>query len=130
MYADDVVVFAPSVKGLQKILEVCYNTDSVNDVNYNSDKSKVMLFGNKSLRGDCTISLGSTDLEIVSNYKYLGHYIGANLDDEMDMKSKERAFYARSNVLLRKFYFCTFFFAHNVLVYSFVLCGVSSGKCV
>ena len=40
-------------------------------------------------------------------YKYLGHIIDNKCNDEADKKSKERCLYGRSNMLIRKFYFCS-----------------------
>ena len=43
MYADDLVVFAPSAKGLQKLLDVCIDYGQNHDIIYNSLKSNLML---------------------------------------------------------------------------------------
>ena len=42
MYADDIVLFAPSAKGLQKTINVCYAYGCDNDIIFNSSKSQVM----------------------------------------------------------------------------------------
>ena len=44
MYADDIVLFAPSAKGLQKTINVCYAYGCDNDIIFNSSKSQVMFF--------------------------------------------------------------------------------------
>ena len=53
------------------------------------------------------IMLGDTVLNVVQTYRYLGHIITNNLSDEADMEDKMRGLYARSNMLRRKFYFCS-----------------------
>ena len=107
MYADDVVIFAPSRKGLQKLLDVCDRFGQINDIVYNPSKSKFMLFGSHRFNSNNDLVLGGTNIECVDSYKYLGHVIGQELGDELDIRSKERSLYARSNMLNRKFYFCT-----------------------
>jgi len=44
------------------------------------------------------ILLDDNALDYVSNFKYLGHIIDNKLDDELDMKYKERMLYGRSNM--------------------------------
>ena len=42
MYADDIVLFAPSAKGLQRIIDVSYTYGCDNDIICNSAKSQLM----------------------------------------------------------------------------------------
>ena len=42
MYADDIVLFAPSAKGQQNIINVAYAYGCDNDIIFNSSKSQVM----------------------------------------------------------------------------------------
>jgi len=44
------------------------------------------------------ILLDGNALDYVSNFKYLGHIIDNKLNDELDMKSRERMLYGRSNM--------------------------------
>ena len=46
-------------------------------------------------------------LHVTKSYTYLGHIITDNLCDEADIKAKVGCLYGRSNILLRKFYFCS-----------------------
>ena len=41
-YADDIVLFAPSAKGLQMTINMCYAYGCDNDMIFNSSKSQVM----------------------------------------------------------------------------------------
>ena len=54
----------------------------------------------------CLIMLGDTTLSVAQT-RYLGHIMTNNLSDEADMEDKMRRLYARSNMLRRKFYFCS-----------------------
>ena len=53
------------------------------------------------------IMLGQNTLHVTESYTYLGHVITDNLCDETDIKAKVGCLYGRSNILLRKFYFCS-----------------------
>ena len=66
-----------------------------------------MLFDTRKYGANCEVFLGGKPLVYVDNYKYLGHIIDNKLSDEADMNSKIGQLYGRSNILIRKFYFCT-----------------------
>ena len=51
--------------------------------------------------------LGNDTLNYVDRAKYLGVLITANFKDDDDMMKHLRAFYIRSNTLIRKFYHCS-----------------------
>ena len=53
------------------------------------------------------IMLGQNALSVTKSYTHLGRIITDNLCDEPDIKAKVGCLYARSNILLRKFYFCS-----------------------
>jgi len=44
MYANDLVVFAPSAKGLQTLLNLCLTVGKANDISFNRSKSKLRFF--------------------------------------------------------------------------------------
>ena len=55
MYADDIVLFAPSAKGLQRIVDVSYTYGCDNDIRFNCAKSQLMFFD--------TLKYGHTNYE-------------------------------------------------------------------
>ena len=107
MYADDIVLFAPSAKGLQRIIDVSYTYGCDNDIIFNSAKSQLMFFDTLKYGHMKDILLGQNALSVTKSYTYLGHIITDNLCDEPDIKAKVGCLYGRSNILLRKFYFCS-----------------------
>ena len=56
MYADDVVVLAPSPRALQTLLDVCTEFGHSHDVSYNSAKSVVLICRSQLLRDVVTPS--------------------------------------------------------------------------
>ena len=51
--------------------------------------------------------LNNNIIEIVHDFKYLGHFICDSLSDKMDIERQRRKLYAQGNSLIRKFYMCT-----------------------
>ena len=85
MYADDIVLFAPSAKGLQKTVNVCYAYGCDNDIIFNSSKSQVMFFDTLKCGHMKNIMLCQNTLYVTKSYTYLGHIITDNLCDEADI---------------------------------------------
>ena len=110
MYADDLVVFAPSVVAINKLLRICDDFAYENDVKFNTRKSAVMVFRPKS-RNNVQIKpriyLNDVLLETVDSYKYLGHCFTNDLMDNADIKRQSAKLYIQGNTILRKFYMCT-----------------------
>ena len=82
-YADDVVLFAPSAKGLQRLLDVCSDYAFKHDIIFNAQKSQCLVVRSDRLQY-CTavFFLSSVPLEFTEQYKYLGHIISADLSDD------------------------------------------------
>ena len=107
MYADDIAVFAPSSKGVQRLLDTCYNFGVANDIVFHSGKSQIMYLQSKSILPMNNVHLDGKILQRTSSYKYLGHIITDTLCDNADIQSKRSLLYARANLLLRQFHFCS-----------------------
>lgn len=108
MFADDIVLISPSVKGLQKLINICQRYGQELDIIYNEEKSVTMCINKfSSIDLNPTFMLGNTNLKMVKEVKYLGHYISDTLSDEKDMNRQLRLLYCRSNTIVRKFYKCS-----------------------
>ena len=71
---------------------------------------KIDLYDNSSkfnLRVVPRIYLNGNVLQYVNTYKYLGCIISNDLKDDNDIKKTLRGIYARSNMLIRRFYNCS-----------------------
>ncbi len=73
-YADDLIVFSPSSKGLQSLVKQCELFVIANDINYNQKKTVGMLIKPCHSKCDikCDIVLNGQKLTFVDKYKYLG----------------------------------------------------------
>src|SRR5580693_5615118 len=79
MYADDLVLLAPSLPELQTMINVCYAELRLLDININSKKSNVTRIGSKFKTKCVDLYVGQDKLEWVTEVKYLGIYILSGL---------------------------------------------------
>ena len=106
VYADDIVLLAPSRKGLQLLVDEAVSEAKELDLNFNGDKSKYLLFfKGKSCSSAGQITINEISLERVRNFKYLGFILNENLNNIEDICRVRNKFYSDFNCLLRKFYF-------------------------
>lgn len=112
LYADDVVLLAPSWHAQQKLLNTCANAVADLDMKFNACKSYTMIFEpyNRAKRVNCvfpSLTLDASHLNVVSSFKYLGHIVSALTFDNDDILHQMSLLYARANVLIRKFSKCS-----------------------
>ena len=88
MYADDLVILAPSVAGLSKLLRICELFGESNDVIFNQKKSASLYFISKMSKGAHlpNIYLNDVLFEQVDSVKYLGHFLTCELSDDIDIR--------------------------------------------
>ena len=74
MYADDLVLIAPSVRALQVLLRYCDSSVQINDVKYNAKKTVCMFFSTKELGSEFVpcFELSGLKLKCGPTQKYLG----------------------------------------------------------
>ena len=108
MYADDIVLHAPSAKGIQRLIYVAYKYGCQYDIMFNNSKSQMMVSDKRKIGHTVDFGIASSIMNETTSYRYLGHIIITNnLSDEADIEEKVRTLYVRCNTLLRKFYFCS-----------------------
>lgn len=107
-YADDMVLLAPSLNGLRRLIAICEQYAESHDMIYNETKSVVMVFRcKKSPSVIHPIQLNKKTLQVVSKVKYLGHIITADLKDGPDIDRQRQAISIRAGMLARRFHRCT-----------------------
>lgn len=109
MYADDLVIFSPYSRGLQKLLDICSLYGSDYDIKYNAKKSNVMVICSRANKQSVfpDFILCKEKLSTCKETKYLGHYISDDLSDDLDVNRQIRKLYIQGNTLARKFSTCT-----------------------
>ena len=73
-YFDDICVFCPSVRWLQRILDMCQAYAESHGMIFNCNKTVCMTFKAKSAKSTVTplLTLGGQNVKSVNQYKYLG----------------------------------------------------------
>ena len=111
MYAVDIVLFCPSAKGLQTLIDCCFSEGNKIDIKFNEKKTVYMTITN-SFDKSCKCSLpelylGCKLLNQVDVYKYLGHNVSKNLLDDKDIIGQTQANYAKGNMVCQNFKDCS-----------------------
>lgn len=107
-YADDMVLLCPAISALVRLLNICEEYAMTHGLKYNTKKSELLVFkaGNKALASIPEIQLCGAPLTRVSRFKYLGHWVTDNLQDDADIERERRALAVRCNMLSRRFARC------------------------
>jgi hypothetical protein len=110
-YADDMVLLSPSISALRTLVSVCERYAGAHGLKYNVSKSELLVFEGKGVKLDDKllppVKLNGTPLNVVREFKYLGHWVTASLKDDTDLERERRALAVRSNMLIRRFAKCT-----------------------
>ena len=82
----DPCCIAPSCKGLQNLLDVCYEYAQSHDISFNCSKTKIMMFKTKFLKLNFVpkLQLGNCVIDYVEKVKYLGFLLTCDLRDDID----------------------------------------------
>ena len=105
-YADDIVLLAPSVQGLQRLITLAAFECSKIKLQFNCNKSKIKHFKNKHKDKEASklkLILNGSVIESTTLIKYLGYMIHSNLSNSEDLNKCKRNFLIQLNSLIRKF---------------------------
>ena len=80
LFADDIVLFTDDPRKLQNQIYSLHLYCRHKYLEINSDKTKILVFGQKSLSVTDSLEIGPKSLEIVNKYKYLGTWLCWNCD--------------------------------------------------
>jgi len=105
MFADDTCVFFPSVRWLQRILDVCQAYADSHGIIFNCNKTVCMTFKAKSAKSTATLllKLGGQYVKFVDQYKYLGIVLDTELSDDKDIQRQLRYQCCAANKLRASF---------------------------
>ena len=104
-YADDITVLAPSIDGLQRLIDIFVNEINNLCLSINAKKSVYMKFlpkKYKNLQSEA-IKCGDQKLDCVETVRYLGNIINNKMNEKDDIRKCKNKFYKEFNILLRKF---------------------------
>ena len=108
LYADDVVLLAPSPSAMQILLNTCSEFARNNELKYNVKKSVSMCIKPKWLKNMVLpdLMLDNNVLQRVYSHKYIGMFLQDSLSDKNDMDRQKRGIYCRGNILVKRFGKC------------------------
>ena len=107
-YADDVVLMAPSIQGLNKLLAICNKWSSENHIQFNPQKSiAICLHGNRrrmAVNASLPVFIGETRIPTATEVTHLGHVISADLTDSAEVFRIAKAYNRQFNAFFAKFH--------------------------
>ena len=103
-YADDLVLISDSKDSLEILYKILDMEIRKLKLIINKNKSKCMIFERPAKRDQRKdLQLGNDTLEVVENYKYLGHNVNSQLLDIPDVKQRLNDFNSKFNSVFRNF---------------------------
>ena len=105
-YADDIVLIAPTVSAMRKMLAICDAYATEFDIKFNAQKSACLVCpaSNRrylhSINNISKFSVGGEDIEFVESYTHLGHIINSQLNDTEDISHRRNLFIGQLNSVL------------------------------
>ena len=99
-YADDMAIISPSIRGLQRLLDICGSYCADWDICLNDKKSKNMVFGKKGVIS-FQVTLNSKPIEWTEQWKYLGVMLKSGPVFNCSVKERVCSFYRALNSILR-----------------------------
>ncbi|XP_060810050.1 uncharacterized protein LOC106141297 [Amyelois transitella] len=108
-YADNMVLLSASPCGLKKLLVICEEYASSHGLQYNVNKSEVMIFEARGQKSPDipSVKLKGVVMRQVDSVKYLGHLLVSDLRDDVDVERERRALAVRANMIARRFARCS-----------------------
>ena len=82
-YDDDLTLLSPTIRGLQKMLNVCDDFPNEYSVKFNARKTVCMCFSRKASRRDINVFLSGEKWSWSNHVKHLGNTLSYNLSDEI-----------------------------------------------
>ena len=99
IYADDMAILAPSIKGITCLLRICGEYCAEFDIGLNAEKSNLMLFGKKA-NNVHDVELNGKALKWVEQCKYLGVELKSGKVFDCSITEQVRKFYRCANSIL------------------------------
>jgi Reverse transcriptase (RNA-dependent DNA polymerase) len=102
MYADDLVLIAPTINELQRMIHACCDELALLDLRINVRKSAGLRIGKHSRKTCCYIRANSNVIEWVNECKYLGIYIKNSSKFSCNFNTNKIKYYRAANAILGK----------------------------
>ena len=90
-YADDITLLCPSIRGLNKMLDICNSFADMYDIKFIDKKSLGIKFGCQQVISE-VLYLSKSRIEWVSSVKQLSNYVNSDMTDKTDCDMKCSSF--------------------------------------
>ena len=100
LYADDLCLITPSRGAMQELLSICEEYCRMFCLSFNAKKSKTLIFGNVRDLVIAPLILDSQQIDIVSQWDYLGTTIVSGREFSFSHSNHLRSFYRLANSIL------------------------------
>ena len=99
LYADDIILLAPSVQALQSLVNICNSELSFLDMAINPKKSACMRFGPKYRNVCANVVASRSVINWMTSCRYLGVYLESSIKFKCSFgKNKARFYQAFNNI--------------------------------
>ena len=102
MYADDILLLSPSVRGLQMLLNKCFSFFTDHCLQFNTSKSNCMAIGKASTLALEPLILQEAELNWCDSFKYLGVNFATGKQLMVNTDTIKRKIFAACNSILSK----------------------------
>lgn len=99
LYADDMILLCPSVRGLQTMLDNCNLTASYLELRFNASKSSCLAIGKLAKELPHDMLLGTESIRWVTSIKYLGIVLSAQSKITFNSNIVKQNFFAACNCI-------------------------------
>ena len=101
-YADDIILLAHTLRGMQKMLDICSEFAIEFDIKFNATKPIALRFWKRFNMPRMSLILSGAKLNFVQSVKYLGIYMCAGQSFKCSIEQAKAKFYRSFNYLLYK----------------------------
>ena len=103
-FADDILLLAPSITALRRMLDICTAYANSNNILFNPNKSHCLHFGKSAnLIKQFPVELQGMMLTWTDHIVHLGHILYPNLDDSCDIDARRHDFCSQVNYFIARF---------------------------
>ena len=103
VYADDIVLLAPSANAMRIMLNICDNYAKDYNIVFNANKSNLIFVTTRcklNVGPNPVFKINGQTIDYVDQWPHLGHIISSNLDDKADIMQRRNVMVGQINNVL------------------------------
>lgn len=100
-YADDVILLAPSLDAMTKMLDICVQFAEEHGLTFNAKKTQAICFSQKKHEPKSKIKFMEEELAWRDSVNHLGHFLDCQMNMKQDLKVKLSRFIRKAHELFQ-----------------------------